>query len=288
MSGERKNMGDPYFLFFPGDYIRDTLDLTLIEHGAYFLMLLNVYSTGSLPVDRDRLYRLTRTMKEEEKTAVDLIAERFFYESGGKLFNRKADKVKKERANFISTRVKGGLASAASRRAKYGTAIPTNAPNAAEQDRTGGRTGSSGFSCRTDAEPPSPSPIPLPLQIKDKTKDKIKDIRASAEADAPDPFLPEEMTTAWNEEEAKHQGNGCRIPKILRLTPARRKKCYQRTASLKLNSKKWKEVVSKVFDNDFLSGKNPSKDHPGWRATFDWVIKNDDIILKIIEGAYDQ
>jgi hypothetical protein len=121
---------------------------------------------------------------------------------------------------------------------------------------------------------------------KSKSKSK-KDTRASADADAPDSF-PEEMTTAWNEEEAKHQGNGCRIPKILRLTPARRKKCYQRTASLKLNSKKWKEVVSKVFDNDFLSGKTPSKDHSGWRATFDWVIKNDDIILKIIEGAYDQ
>lgn len=119
-----------------------------------------------------------------------------------------------------------------------------------------------------------------------KGKGKRQDIGASADASAPD-LLPEEMTKSWNEE-IDIQGNGCKISKILRLTPARKKKCHQRIVSLKLNPKKWIEVMAKIHDNDFLSGRTPSKEHSGWKASFDWVIKSDDVILKIIEGAYEQ
>lgn len=152
-------MADPYFPFFPGDYLRDTMDLTLPEHGAYILMLLNLYSTGTLPSDRDRLYRITHAMTEEERRAVDSVAERFFHMQDGVLINQKANKVKQDREEFLDIRRKGGLASAEARRKKYGTAIPEGAPNRTEQNT---ELPCSGSCAEQNTEPPSPSPSPSP------------------------------------------------------------------------------------------------------------------------------
>lgn len=135
------------------------------------------------------------------------------------------------------------------------------------------------------------SPTKLKFKIKkDIGTPAVADPSAVADlsVDAPTENLtPDEMCRSWNEK-IKNQGNGCVVPKILMFTPARKKKCMQRISSLKLNSKRWLAVVSKIHENDFLSGRSPSKNNSGWKATFDWVIKNDDIMLKIVEGAYDQ
>jgi len=133
-------------------------------------------------------------------------------------------------------------------------------------------------------------PKPKPKPNKDTGRSAVAD--SSAVADLPagshtENLTPDEMWRSWNEK-IENQGNGCVIPKILVFTSARRKKCNQRILSLKLNSNKWLAIVSKIHENDFLSGRSPSKNNPGWKATFDWVVRNDDIMLKIIEGAYDQ
>jgi uncharacterized protein YdaU (DUF1376 family) len=64
-------MGNLWYPHFPGDYARDTADLSLIEHGAYRLLLDHYYSTGGpLPADKQRIYRLCRAFHPEEQEAV--------------------------------------------------------------------------------------------------------------------------------------------------------------------------------------------------------------------------
>lgn len=56
----------PYMQFFPADYLADTVFLSLAEHGAYTLLILNYWQKGGpLPNDDDKLSRVIRvTLKE--------------------------------------------------------------------------------------------------------------------------------------------------------------------------------------------------------------------------------
>lgn len=90
-------------------------------------------------------------------------------------------------------------------------------------------------------------------------------------------FSPDVMTKLWNE-----NTNGCDIPKVLRLTTERRKKCIARITSLSLTEEKWRGVITGIYASEFLTGKNDRK----WVANFDWIIRNDDNIVKVVEGGY--
>lgn len=64
---------------FPGDYAKKTARLSLAEHGAYTLLLDEVYSTEeALPADADELCRICRALTKEERAAVIKVAEKFF------------------------------------------------------------------------------------------------------------------------------------------------------------------------------------------------------------------
>jgi uncharacterized protein YdaU (DUF1376 family) len=68
-----------YYKRYMGDYGRDTSRLSMIEHGAYSLLLDDYYSTRSpLPADLDALYRVCRAMTKQEQAAVKSVANHFF------------------------------------------------------------------------------------------------------------------------------------------------------------------------------------------------------------------
>lgn len=46
-----------------------------------------------------------------------------------------------------------------------------------------------------------------------------------------------------------------------------------------------KYVFTKMISSEFLS---PSSNYPTWRANFDWLFKNPDTWIKILEGQYDE
>ena len=104
-------MGDPYYPWYPGDYLKDTPDLSMLEDGAYRRLLDNYFvSEGYLPVERSRLYRICRAFTAEEQTAVNFIVERFFKEDNGQIYNKRADKELSKRKKFIeSQQVKSKL-----------------------------------------------------------------------------------------------------------------------------------------------------------------------------------
>lgn len=83
-----------FYKHFLGDYARDTAHLSMLEHGAYRLMLDHYYATGkSLPADTALLYRICKANSKAERIAVDLVAGSFFPVNGdGSRHNRRADK----------------------------------------------------------------------------------------------------------------------------------------------------------------------------------------------------
>lgn len=82
-----------------GDYLRDTGALTLAQHGAYTLMLLEHYATEKpLPEGRD-LYRLLRAETKAERDAIDWVANKFWRIAEGGLVNNRAEREIERAAN---------------------------------------------------------------------------------------------------------------------------------------------------------------------------------------------
>lgn len=82
-----------YFEFYPGDYMRDTADLSPAGHGCYLLLMCAYYSAERpLPEDVASLYRITKAMDKGEQAATREIADRFFpVEEDGLRHNARAD-----------------------------------------------------------------------------------------------------------------------------------------------------------------------------------------------------
>ncbi len=72
-------MARPWYSFYPADYARDTGHLTLIEHGAYRVLMDHYYSRGGpLSANVERLLRVCRANAQAEKDAVRFVLEEFF------------------------------------------------------------------------------------------------------------------------------------------------------------------------------------------------------------------
>jgi uncharacterized protein YdaU (DUF1376 family) len=81
-----------YYRRYVGDYLRDTARLSLLEHGAYNLLLDYYYADEQpLPLDKDELYTMVRAMMPGDRKAVDKIL--------GKYFDRQADGYHQKRAD---------------------------------------------------------------------------------------------------------------------------------------------------------------------------------------------
>ena len=81
-----------FFKLYIGDYLRDTGTLSVSEHGAYLLMLVNHYATEKpLPTGKE-LYRLLRAESKAERDAVDSVVRKFWEEKPDGIVNRRADR----------------------------------------------------------------------------------------------------------------------------------------------------------------------------------------------------
>lgn len=104
---------------YPGDYARDTGSLSMLEHGAYNLLLDSYYSNGpidtkqclsnaSLMPDRSRVYRLCGAHTKEEMTAVDNVLMYFFTYKDGLYYQKRADEVIEKQRQSYERRAEAG------------------------------------------------------------------------------------------------------------------------------------------------------------------------------------
>lgn len=81
-----------YFRFYVGDYQRDTSKLSVLEHGAYMLLLSYYYAEEEpLPVEREQVYTMVRALHEDSQRAVDKILEKYFHLRSDGYHNNRAD-----------------------------------------------------------------------------------------------------------------------------------------------------------------------------------------------------
>lgn len=72
-----------------GDYAKKTVHLSLLEHGAYLLMLHAYYGTEK-PLPVEALYRITHAHTKAERAAVDSVAAQFWKKTDAGLVNGRA------------------------------------------------------------------------------------------------------------------------------------------------------------------------------------------------------
>lgn len=82
-----------FYKRFIGDYLRDTVHLSMVEHGAYTALLDAYYASEQpLPADAEALYRIAKAVTAVERRAVDIVADQFFPVNGdGRRHNKRAD-----------------------------------------------------------------------------------------------------------------------------------------------------------------------------------------------------
>lgn len=115
-----------------GDYLRDTRDLTPLQHGVYLLMLAHYYSTGApLPKEAAKLYRLCSAFSEDERAAVDEVVAKFFEETTRGYTQPRAEAEIAKRERIAEQRAEAGRRGAS---ARYGRGNVTQFP-----DKEGGK-----------------------------------------------------------------------------------------------------------------------------------------------------
>src|SRR5688572_21744205 len=81
-----------YYRRYVGDYLRDTARLSMLEHGAYNLLLDYYYADERpLPLDRQELYLMVRAMRPEDRKAVDKVLSLFFTEHADGYHQKRVD-----------------------------------------------------------------------------------------------------------------------------------------------------------------------------------------------------
>lgn len=73
-----------------GDYAKDTAHLSMIEHGAYGLLLDRYYGTEQ-GIPEDQAHRVARARSKEEKQAVDAVLAEFFTLTNGVWINARSE-----------------------------------------------------------------------------------------------------------------------------------------------------------------------------------------------------
>lgn len=97
----------PYYPFLWADYSGKTMHLTQGQHGAYFLLLRYIYTSGQ-PIPDEERYSIARAMLEHEQQNVDFVLPRFFEKQGETWRNLRADEVMQEAEASHLKRVNAG------------------------------------------------------------------------------------------------------------------------------------------------------------------------------------
>ena len=98
-----------WYKHYIGDYQRDTGHLSMVEHGAYRLMLDTHYATEApLPKTNSVLFRLLRAFTEAEQEAVVAILSQYWTETPGGYVNDRSGREFEKYTNKINTARENG------------------------------------------------------------------------------------------------------------------------------------------------------------------------------------
>jgi uncharacterized protein YdaU (DUF1376 family) len=133
---------DHWMPFYVEDYLRDTTRLTIEEHGAYVLLIIDYWVKGPPPDDDGMLATITKSSKKEwQKLRKNLIG--FFTVSDGVWRHKRIDHERGRAHPIVEQRQAAGRASAQARANKRsnGRVNETSTSVATAEQRRGQRNG---------------------------------------------------------------------------------------------------------------------------------------------------
>jgi len=163
----------PWMPFYPADYISDTTDLTLREHGAYVLLILHYWKRGGLPDGEanasdllPRCYRVCSASGPEDETAVRSVLTRFFTFANGRFHHKRVDQ-ELEKANKISiVRAENGAKGGRTQRSKCLSKLEAKSEQTGSKSEASSQPQSDSQSepdSESDKTPPgADAPLPAP------------------------------------------------------------------------------------------------------------------------------
>lgn len=194
-----------YYRRYVGDYLRDTARLSMLEHGAYNLLLDYYYADEKpLPLDRDEIYTMVRAMGSADRKAVDKILRTFFTEADDGYHQKRVDHEilvsQKARDNGKGggrppKEIETGSVTGTVTGKQAGTE-PEWKPDAKPLTQTGlvtAQGGGSGHPPTTNHQPPASNPHPPP-----GTDGAAAPPARAKRADSKDEKQPAKSNAAWN------------------------------------------------------------------------------------------
>lgn len=160
-----------------------------------------------------------------------------------------------ERWGFLLAQSKSGKASAAARRAKYGTATPIHASNFPPNETPN----------ETERHPER---TPNETEHSSSSSSCNKETHTSASAER------HLLLDLWNQHSPP-------LPTVREFSKKRKAAARARWRE-KPEPEYWAEVVQRIATSDFCRGGGAT----GWKANFDWFLKPDTHI-RVSEGTYD-
>lgn len=256
-----------YFELYPGDYLRDTAELTLAEHGAFLLLLSAYYATERpIPSDNPTLFRLVRAMTIDEQIAVSRVIELFFPIStvDGLRHNKRADEeIVKARARIGVARING---------AKGGR--PGNLENKPKETQRVSQQEPSGV--------PSTKAPHTPHAIEDQKISTTNVVDGDFSPKSPRAVVPFEKIV-----DLYHQQLPA-LPRVEKLTEKRKGYMRQRWSEDLPSLEAWGRYFEDVARSKFLMGKAQGVNgKPPFIANLEWLC-NPSNFVKVAEGNYNR
>lgn len=264
-----------WYAWFPGDYASKTATLTLVEHGAYRVLLDHYYEMhGSMVANATLLLRVCRAFDSAEIAAVHSVLAKYFVERDGYYHHERADAELAKRAMLREKRAAAG--------SKGGKQKVANATNLLE---------------------PLPDVCQTQQQLQQQPKKEENHLESDSSSKRVGDVASDPAPASFGKKPSKKKNNGIEVgiptddvgaivdywnglaehvglPQVRMVTATRRQKVQARINELggvvNLGS-----VIDKIEHQPFLLGKNKRN----WQATFDWVMEPSNL-AKVAENTY--
>jgi len=252
-----------FYKRYMADYARKTSRLTLAQHGAYTLLLDEVYSTETpLSSDVRDLYRICRAMTKEEQAAVRFVADTYFPVSeNGSRHNPRASIEMNLAASVIEAARLNG--SKGGRPKKEPSGFTENNP-VGFQDKTQKET----------QEKPNGKPSGFETEKLLSISEEYQEAKASLSGPSISSQLPD----------CPHEEIIDLFAKTLPILPQPRKSLWRKGKNAPALKARWRWVLTEKYESGERSGKRmaSTKDEAlDWFGRFfDYVGKSDFLIGK--------
>jgi uncharacterized protein YdaU (DUF1376 family) len=207
-----------HFPFYPGDYLRDTQRLSLAEHGAYMLLIMEYFVAGPLPDEDGRFARLLRVDIRTWRKLRPNIADKFEPIKDGLWRHKRIDLELDKARRFAELGREGGIKSTMVRQAKRQAKTQANV-----QAKT---------QAKTQAKVHTPQPQPVSILRIDKETGLVDSTRMPRASPRP----LERRASAQAElkaEKARRQGNGAADGPPAEAVPLTEAECRERAETLR-------------------------------------------------------